>query len=137
MQSVEDATRTRESGEEGTAWTVEALRSVWERQQDRVGDRIDVIEHAIAALASDRLDTDLRRDAERAAHMLAGSIGMFGFIRASTAARDLELQLAHPTPDRAPALSALLLRVRGGMEGPVVLCSDTAAVEEGVHEGSR
>jgi HPt (histidine-containing phosphotransfer) domain-containing protein len=95
-----------------------------------------VIERAIAALASDRLDTDLRRDAERAAHMLAGSIGMFGFIRASKAARDLELQLAHPTPDRVPALSALLLRVRGGVEGPVVLCSDTAAVEVGVHEDS-
>jgi Hpt domain len=122
MQSVEDATRTRESGEECVAWTVDALRSIWGRQQSRVNYRIDVIEHAVAELASGRLDADLRRDAESAAHMLAGSVGMFGFIRASRAARDLELQLAHPTPDRAPALSALLLSVRSGVEGPVVLC---------------
>ncbi len=108
------------------AWTVEELRAVWERQQDLVCDRIDVIERAIAALARGRLDMGLRLDAERAAHTLAGSIGTFGFTQASEAACDLELELVHATPDRAPALSALLLRVRAGVAGPVAVCPGIA-----------
>jgi Hpt domain len=59
--------------------------------------------------------------------MLAGSIGMFGFMDASEAAHSLELELAHPTSDHTPALSALVLRVRTGVQGPVALCSDIAA----------
>jgi len=109
------------------AWTVEALRSVWRHQQSRVSDRIAVIERALAALAEDRLEDDLRAQAERAAHMLAGSIGMFGFLAASDAARELEVELAQPTPDRAPALAALAARLRSGVQEPVVLRSDTAA----------
>jgi HPt (histidine-containing phosphotransfer) domain-containing protein len=121
------ATPTMEPSEESAAWTVEALRSVWERQQDRVGERIGVIERAVAALADDRLDTDLRREAERATHMLAGSVGMFGFIDASDAARELESKLADPTSDQAPELSMLLLRLRGGVRGPVGLCTESVA----------
>jgi len=121
MRIAYDTTRTVESGEASAAWTVDALRSVWARQQDRIRDRIDLIERAIAALADDHLDADLRQEAERAAHMLAGSVGMFGFIHASDAAHGLELELAHPTPDRAPVLSELLLRVSSGVQGQVVL----------------
>ncbi len=124
MQTAQNTTRTTASDNRGDAWTIGVLRSVWEHQRGRVNDRIAVIERAIAALADDALDADLRRDAERAAHMLAGSVGMFGFVDASDAARSLELELAHPTPDRAPQLSALLLRVRDGVQGPVILFSD-------------
>jgi chemotaxis protein histidine kinase CheA len=113
--------RPETAGVPDTAWTVDALRSVWERQQKRVGDRIYVIERATEALAKDRLDPGLKRDAERAAHMLAGSIGMFGFLEASEAARALERELERPTQDRAPALAALLLRVRRGVAGPLAL----------------
>lgn len=120
-------TPTKEPSEESAAWTVEALRSVWERQQDRVGERIDMIEQAVAALADGHLDFDLRREAERAAHMLAGSVGMFGFIRASGAAHELESKLIDPTLDQAPELSALLLRLRVGVQGPVGLCTESAA----------
>jgi len=108
-------------GEERAAWTVEALRSVWQRQHKRVGERIDVIDRAIAALAEDSLDLEPTRDATRAAHMLAGSVGMFGFLDASVAARELEAELEHPTPDRAAALSELLARVRRGVQEPVTL----------------
>ncbi len=128
------ATPTKELSEENAAWTVEALRSVWERQQDRVGERICVIEQAVTALADDRLDTDLRREAERAAHMLAGSVGMFGFIGASDAARELESKLADPTSDQAPELSALLLRLRGGVRGPVGLCTESVADQWAHHD---
>jgi HPt (histidine-containing phosphotransfer) domain-containing protein len=108
---------------------------VWEHQQDRVSDRIGTIERAVAELADDRLDPDLRGEAERAAHMLAGSLGMFGFIAAADAARRLERELAQPTIDRAPALSGLLARLRAGVQGPVVLCGRHP--DDEAHEGSR
>ncbi len=135
MQTVDGT--TRESGAGAALWTTDALRSVWKRQRSRVNERIGVIERAIAVLASGRLDSDLMRDAERAAHMLAGSVGMFGFLSASQAARDLELELAHPTPDRAPELLALLAQVRSGVQGPVVLCPDADAVADGERGQSR
>jgi chemotaxis protein histidine kinase CheA len=115
---------TTQSELEHAAWTVDALRSVWERQHDRVSERIGVVEQALWALREDRLDDELRADAERAAHMLAGSVGMFGFIDASDAARELESSLAQATPDRTTALLALLGRLREGVRGPVTLCTE-------------
>ena len=106
------------------AWTADALRSVWTRQQGRIHARIALIERAVTALAEDRLDAALRADAERAAHMLAGSLGMFGFSGAADAAHELEAELAHPTPNRTAALPALLLRLRSGVQGPVSLRSE-------------
>jgi HPt (histidine-containing phosphotransfer) domain-containing protein len=109
------------------AWTVEALHSVWERQRGRVGERIGAVERALVALAEDRLDDELRADAERAAHMLAGSVGMFGFLEASDAAHELESELPQATADRASELLALLGRLREGIQGPVTLCTDEPA----------
>jgi HPt (histidine-containing phosphotransfer) domain-containing protein len=108
---------------EHAAWTVDALRSVWERQYERVSERIGVVEQALAALGEGRLDAELRGDAERAAHMLAGSVGMFGFVDASDAARELESELLRATPDCTPVLLALLGRLREGIQGPVTFCT--------------
>lgn len=112
---------------EHAAWTVDALRSVWERQNERVSERIGVIEQALMALGVDSLDIELRSDAERAAHMLAGSVGMFGFLDASDAAHELESELPQATADRTSELLALLRRLRQGVQGPVTLCTDAAA----------
>lgn len=106
---------------EHAAWTVDALRAVWAHQQGRVDERIETIERAVQALAGDRLDAQLRRAAQRAAHMLAGSLGMFGFVRASRAAHNIELELGCSTPARAQVLAALLTSVRSGVRGPVAL----------------
>jgi HPt (histidine-containing phosphotransfer) domain-containing protein len=112
---------------EHAAWTVEALRSVWERQRVRVGERIGVIEQALTALGEDCLGAELRGDAERAAHMLAGSVGMFGFLDAGDIARELESALAQATADRANELLALLGNLREGIQGPVTLCTEDTA----------
>lgn len=121
MPTAHNTTLTPAPGAEHAAWTVEALRAVWERQQGRVNERIETLERAVTVLAAGGLDTDLRREAQRAAHMLAGSLGMFGFTRAARAARSLELELARSTTERAPALCALLTSVRSGVKGPVAL----------------
>ena len=109
-------------------WDVDALRAVWERQQRQVGERIGVLEAALAALAGGGLEADLRCEAERAAHTLAGSLGMFGFTSAADAARRLERELAATEPRRAPALSELLEQLRAGVGGPVRVCEDSIAV---------
>lgn len=116
---------TAQPAQAEAAWTADALRSVWARQQGRVHARIALIERAATALAEDRLDTELRADAERAAHMLAGSLGIFGYVDASDAARELEADLAHPKPERAATLPALLSRLRSGVQGPVKLRPET------------
>jgi HPt (histidine-containing phosphotransfer) domain-containing protein len=112
-------------------WTIDALQSVWEHQQDRVYERIELIERAIAALAKGSLtaerspDTggcpgdDLHGEAIRAAHMLAGSLGMFGFTRASDAARELEVELEQPVPTRAAVLADLVAAVRSDLQSTV------------------
>jgi HPt (histidine-containing phosphotransfer) domain-containing protein len=122
------------------AWTVETLRSVWERQRGHVSERIGVVERAIVALGEDRLDAQFRGEAERAAHMLAGSVGMFGFVDASDAARELESELLQVTPDRRTMLM-LVERLREGVTGQVALCTDVAAdqrpYEDAVHRHVR
>lgn len=121
MPTALDTSHTAVPGVEHAQWTADALCSVWEHQRGRVNERIETIERAVTMLASGGLDADLRREAERAAHMLAGSLGMFGFTRASRAARNLEAEFVHCTSGRAPVLSALLTSLRSGVNGPVEL----------------
>jgi HPt (histidine-containing phosphotransfer) domain-containing protein len=116
----------------GTGWSVDALREVWARQQEQVSGRIGVVEHALAALADDQLAGGLRGEAERAAHTLAGSLGMFGFMSAADAARKLEQKLANPEPACKGELSTLLKQLQAGVKGPVVLCSD---IEDSIPDG--
>jgi diguanylate cyclase (GGDEF)-like protein len=93
------------------------LQVVWDRHRDEVLDQVSVIERAQAALSAGQLDEPLRLQAKRAAHMLAGSVGMFGFMRASALARELELELANAAfaePDKVAQLAAGL---RSELEG--------------------
>jgi hypothetical protein len=102
-----------------------ALSPIWEGQYQRVLARIAVIEEAVLALSEDRLAPELRREAEHAAHMLGGSIGMFGFVSASDAALCLEPRLANPTPADAPTLLALVRRVRRDVQARQALAAGT------------
>jgi HPt (histidine-containing phosphotransfer) domain-containing protein len=81
--------------------------------------RIAVIQRAVAALADEHLDSDLRREAESEAHMLAGSMGMFGFMQASVAARRVEWELAHLGPASERMLVVLLASIRSDVQHPV------------------
>jgi len=110
------------SDQTGVGWNLDALREVWEHQQGQVQERIGLLESALAALAEDQLEANVRCEAERAAHTLAGSLGMFGFVAASDAARELEQELAHPAPRRVPKLSALLEQVRAEVTSPMREC---------------
>jgi len=109
-------------------FTAGMLRAAWTRQHDRVNARVETIARAVTALARGRLGEPLRAEAERAAHMLAGSLGMFGFIRAGEAARELEIELIRqresPCGARTPAMDRLLDELREGLRGELVLRPD-------------
>jgi HPt (histidine-containing phosphotransfer) domain-containing protein len=78
--------------------------------------KVELIERAIVALAATDLGRRPRREARRSAHTLSGSLGVFGFARASQAAHELELELAAATQELVPTLSALAAVVRDGVE---------------------
>jgi diguanylate cyclase (GGDEF)-like protein len=75
-----------------------AVAGVWARYREAILARVDVLEGAAMGLLEGRLDREQRREAEREAHKLAGSVGTFGFAEASRLARDAETLLSGPTP---------------------------------------
>lgn len=93
-----------------------ARRVVWEQHRAGVLAKLSVIEHAVAVLGGAGLDEQLRGEAQRSAHMLSGSLGMFGFTCASDAAHELELELADPARARASTLSTLVAIVRRALD---------------------
>jgi two-component system, OmpR family, response regulator len=93
----------------------EALRGIWENHRGLVGERIALLERAVAALRAGQLDEQLRGEALRAAHMLSGSLGTFGFAGASEAAGALEQEFADPRTEQGPIMQALLGNIRNGL----------------------
>jgi HPt (histidine-containing phosphotransfer) domain-containing protein len=84
------------------------LRAAWVEHRAGLLAKLSLIERAVLALGSAQLDEQLRIDATHAAHMLSGSLGLFGFAHSSDAAYRLQLELEYPEPSRAPALCALV-----------------------------
>jgi HPt (histidine-containing phosphotransfer) domain-containing protein len=92
-------------------------------------EKASVIERAIAALGGAQLDEQLRLQARQAAHMLSGSLGLFGFPHESETAYELQLEFDCPEPSRAPALSALAEVVSSALSHEVPRCmGDTTKV---------
>lgn len=88
-----------------------ALAAVWEQLKPVVAARIRTIRQAVEAGRDGSLHSDLRREAESAAHKLAGSLGMYGYERASHRAGQIEAELqgCDPlTPDDVSRLTALV-----------------------------
>jgi len=86
-----------------------AIAAMWERSRDTMLKRVDTIEQTARALLNNTFSDDARRDAEREAHKLAGAIGTFGFMGASTLAREAE----HLLEGTAPISAANVLRLSG------------------------
>ena len=95
------------------------MSAIWERSRDVIMGRVVVLEGAVLALLAGNLTTDSRRQAEREAHKLAGTVGTFGFWTASKFAREAEDLLAGAEPI-GPAdtlrLSNLAVQIRRDLE---------------------
>jgi diguanylate cyclase (GGDEF)-like protein len=98
-----------------------AVQAIWARRRPEVLVRVDVVEAAVAALLAGHLPDELRDQARREAHKLAGSAGTFGFPRASALARELELALEAEAPQLSGAgrMAEQVLELRGQLIGPV------------------
>jgi HPt (histidine-containing phosphotransfer) domain-containing protein len=75
------------------------LSSLWLRIRPIIEERLQVIERAAAAAATDSLDVETREQAADVAHKLAGSLGMYGYDSGTRLARQLELLLDYSKPD--------------------------------------
>jgi HPt (histidine-containing phosphotransfer) domain-containing protein len=76
------------------------LGAIWAEHEATTLDRVALLEDAVERLIAGDLPEHEREQARNAAHMLAGSVGMFGFERSSAAAHALEEALERGvTPD--------------------------------------
>jgi diguanylate cyclase (GGDEF)-like protein len=98
------------------ATSAETIANIWEQYQPSMLAHVGLIERAITTLIADELDESLCDEARRAAHTLTGSVGTFGFTRASYAASELEQALVTPTAAQVPALSGLIVSIRHELE---------------------
>jgi HPt (histidine-containing phosphotransfer) domain-containing protein len=70
------------------------LHTLWKSNYGTLLERIKVLRTAQEKLAADSLDGQTRKDAEDAAHKLAGILGTFGLPHGSTLASKIEAGLA-------------------------------------------
>lgn len=67
-----------------------AVTGIWEKFKDKIIGRLVALERASAALLAGNIHAELRQEAIREAHKLAGSLGTFGFADGSSLAREIE-----------------------------------------------
>ncbi|HEX4651985.1 MAG TPA: Hpt domain-containing protein [Thermoanaerobaculia bacterium] len=93
------------------------IHALWERNQDQVQNRLQLLDSAAAASRDGDMGEELRNEAREIAHKLAGSLGMFGFPVGSEIARRLELLFDRGDPD-PELLSELTVQLRGSLAEP-------------------
>ncbi|PPT09483.1 Circadian input kinase A [Geitlerinema sp. FC II] len=94
------------------------LAAVWERNKAKYFDRIAIVESAIATLQTNAPSPEQLKNALAETHTLAGSLGSFGFDRASQISRQLEGWLKAEPPDPLQLRDGLT-QLRQALELPV------------------
>ncbi len=114
--SITPAQETRETE---TATSVEqqfdqAMADLWAQHQETIRDRLIQIQKAEATLQQGNLTIQTRQSAAKAAHKLAGVLGMFGKEAGTQIARTLEDCLLNEKATLAPdSISPLVDRLKG------------------------
>ncbi len=97
-----------------------ALAEAWEQCKGEIIGRLGVLEQAATVLKEGTLSHELQRQANLAAHSLAGTLGTFGFAEGSRLARELEYLLQTEDllkQNQGPLLEGLLTALGREMEG--------------------
>ncbi|MEG3935508.1 response regulator [Microcoleus sp. T3_B1] len=103
----------------------EALSEIsefWEQYRAQYCERLCVIEQAISALHTKNLIEDLRQQAQREAHTLKGSLGLFGLERGSELSHEIEQLLKavdNLNQEQKAHLAELTLSLRQVLEQPL------------------
>jgi len=87
------------------------LQVMWKTSRHTIAERIDTLRGAQKSLAEGALDSITRKQAESAAHKLAGILGTFGLPEGTTLASKIEHLLAQEAginPDQQQELAGLL-----------------------------
>jgi DNA-binding response OmpR family regulator len=63
---------------------------IWEKFQSKFVEQFAVLEQVAVALTAGKLTSELQQQAKQEAHKLAGSLGIFGLMKGSQLARELE-----------------------------------------------
>jgi DNA-binding response OmpR family regulator len=87
--------------------TQAGLAVVWQKYLGLSRDRLSILEQASLKLLDNTLMDQQRQQAQQAAHKLAGALGVFGMIRASHLAREIELIFQQETCDRTQAADVI------------------------------
>jgi PAS domain S-box-containing protein len=96
---------------------IEKIAGVWQRFQGRVEQQVSHLEEAAEAAIQDSLNAELRSQAKRDAHSLAGALGMFGMPEGSNLARQVESCLEGDlSADRAKMLQSWVQALRQEIE---------------------
>ncbi|MDX2212641.1 MAG: response regulator [Oculatellaceae cyanobacterium bins.114] len=96
-----------------------AAIAVWEKFKPPMLERVAVLEEAVTALKVGYLPDEVQQAALRAAHKLAGSLGMFGFPNGTEISRDIERWLQRATQtSHFMQLQALVTQLQQELQKP-------------------
>jgi diguanylate cyclase (GGDEF)-like protein len=73
-----------------TQATTVGMNTIWNEVKETVAQRVATVERAVALLLQNKLNQELRQQAEQEIHKLAGSLGMFGADQGSRLAQEIE-----------------------------------------------
>lgn len=85
----------------------QAMAQIWERFKGSISDRLALLTEAVRAAQEDKLELELKQEAHREAHKLAGSLGTFGLDNSSKISQKIEEILATELPLKAEKISEL------------------------------
>ena len=89
------------------------LQVMWEKSRATIEERVHTLQSATEKLAQNALDTAGRKEAESAAHKLAGILGTFGLTRGTILAREAEMLYSGDSdPASAPQLTQIAAQLR-------------------------
>jgi DNA-binding response OmpR family regulator len=106
----------------------------WQQYREQYGERLLVVEQAVSALQTNTLTKELRQRAQREAHTLKGSLGLFGLDQAAEQSRQLEqlLQMNCLNPMQQTQLAELIASLRQALEQPLPTKQTLVTVSSGV-----
>jgi len=93
LKPLTEDPKSRQNSEETErkkSLTSSAVAEAWDRFKQPILDRLSTLEQVVVAIKAGTMSEELREKAQKEAHKLVGSLGMFGLERSSNLARVFE-----------------------------------------------
>ncbi|MGC1248579.1 MAG: response regulator [Spirulinaceae cyanobacterium] len=107
----------------------EAMAQMWQQYRGLMTERLEALQEAAAAIQQGQASSELNYSAQKAAHKLAGVLGMFNKEAGTKVARQIEDLLqdkSEKVPQRGEQLLALVQQLREMLELPASSATSTA-----------